>query len=341
MRAIVLEEPGRFAPAQLPEAARPGPGEVLVSIRRVGVCGTDLHAFHGRQPFFSYPRILGHEMGVEVVAAGEGVTSVRPGDRCALRPYLDCGVCDTCRRGRPNCCTSLAVLGAHIDGGMRERLVVPADHLHRSATLSFDELALAETLSIGGHAVVRVDPRAEDDERVLVIGAGPIGLAVATFLDARGITPALMDVSEGRRAFAASWAGVRTLAPGDDPAAAARDAFGGELPTLVFDATGNAASMAGSFGLVAHGGRLVFVGLVQSDIAFFDPDLHRRELTLFASRNATAADFDRSVRLLESGTLDLGPWMTDRCTLDEVPAVFPSWADGSRPGQVKGLVSID
>jgi threonine dehydrogenase-like Zn-dependent dehydrogenase len=233
------------------------------------------------------------------------------------------------------------VLGAHIDGGMRERLVVPEDHLHPSATLSFDELALAETLSIGGHAVTRVDPRAEDAERVLVIGAGPIGLAVATFLGARGIAPVLADVSAGRRDFAASWAGVRTLAPGDDPAAAARGAFDGELPTLVFDATGSAASMAGSFGLGAHGGRLVFVGLVQADITFFDPDLHRRELTLYASRNATATDFDRSVRLLESGTLDLAPWMTDRCTLDDVPAVFPTWADGSRPGQVKGLVSID
>jgi threonine dehydrogenase-like Zn-dependent dehydrogenase len=222
---------------------------------------------------------------------------------------------------------------------MRERLVVPADHLHPSATLSFDELALAETLSIGGHAVARVGPG--PDERALVIGAGPIGLAVATFLTATGVTPVLADVSEARRAFAASWAGVRTIAPGEDAAAAARAAFDGELPTLVFDATGNAASMAGSFQLVAHGGRLVFVGLVQADIGFFDPDFHRRELTLFASRNATAADFDRSVRLLESGSADLAPWMTDRCTLDEVPVVFPTWADGSRPGQVKGLVSID
>jgi 2-desacetyl-2-hydroxyethyl bacteriochlorophyllide A dehydrogenase len=339
MRAVVLEEPGRFAPVELPEAAAPGPCEVLVAIRRVGVCGTDLHAFHGRQPFFTYPRILGHELGVEVLAVGPGVSRVRAGDRCALRPYLDCGTCDTCRRGRPNCCTSLAVLGAHIDGGMRERLVVPDDHLHPSTTLSFEELALVETLSIGGHAVARVEPAG--DERVLVVGAGPIGLAVATFLNAQGIAPVLADLSAGRRAFAASWAGVRTIDPGDDAAPAARAAFGGELPTLVFDATGDARSMTRSFSLVAHGGRLVFVGLVQGEIAFFDPDLHRRELTLYASRNATAADFDRSVRLLESGTLDLGPWMTDRCTLDEVPAIFPTWADGNRPGQVKGLISIE
>lgn len=339
MRAIVLEEPGRFAPVDLPEAADPGPCEVLVAIRRVGVCGTDLHAFHGRQPFFSYPRILGHELGVEVLAVGEGVSRLRAGDRCALRPYLDCGTCDTCRRGRPNCCTSLAVLGAHIDGGMRERLVVPEDHLHPSATLSFDELALAETLSIGGHAVARVSPGL--GERALVVGAGPIGLAVATFLQAAGVAPVLVDVSEGRRAFAAAWAGVRTIAPREDAAAAARDAFGGELPTLVFDATGNAASMARSFQLVAHGGRLVFVGLVQGDITFFDPDLHRRELTLYASRNATASDFERSVRLLESGTLDLAPWLTDRCRLDEVPATFPTWADGGRPSQVKGIISIE
>ncbi len=341
MRAIVLEEPGRFAPVELPEAADPGPGEALVAIRRVGVCGTDLHAFHGRQPFFSYPRILGHELGVEVVATGPGVTSVRPGDRCALRPYLDCGACDTCRRGRPNCCTALAVLGAHVDGGMRERLVVPADHLHPSATLSLDHLALVETLSIGGHAVARVDPKPEDDERALVIGAGPVGLAVATFLRAAGVAPVLADVSADRRRFAEAWARVPVVDPEPDPTEAVLAAFRGEPPTLVFDATGNATSMAGAFRLVANGGRLVFVGLVQADITFFDPDLHRRELTLHASRNATASDFDRTLRLLESGTPDLGPWVTERCMLDEVPAVFPTWADGSRPGQVKGIVSID
>ena len=337
MRAVTLLEPGRFASITVAGEDEPGPAEALVAVRRVGVCGTDLHAFHGRQPFFTYPRILGHELGVEVLAVGSKVENVGRGDRCALRPYLECGSCDTCLRGRPNCCTSLAVLGVHRDGGMKERLVVPADHLYPSSSLSVDQLALVETLSIGGHAVVRGAPVA--GERTLVIGAGPIGLSVSVALVAARAEPVICDSRDERRAFAGAWARLDTIAPGDDPPATVREAFGGELPTLVFDATGSAASMAASFSLVAPGGRLVFAGLVQADISFHDPELHRRELTLLASRNATASDFERVVALLEAGTIDIGPWLTDRCTLRDVPAVFPTWAAG-RAGIYKPIVEI-
>ena len=337
MKAVRLVEPGRFESVDLPEAERPAPGEALVAVRRIGVCGTDLHAFHGRQPFFEYPRILGHELGVEVLAVGDGVTHVGPGDRCALRPYLECGRCDTCLRGAPNCCPDLAVIGAHIDGGMRERQSVPADHLHASRTLSFDQLALAETLSIGGHAVARGAPSSAD--RVIVLGAGPIGLSVAAFLAQAGVEPVLCDLSPERRAFASAWAGVKVIAAADDMVTAVRRTFGGELPTVVFDATGSAASMATSFTLVAHAGRLVFVGLVQGDITFHDPELHRREVTLLASRNATASDFRRSVAILESGAVDIDAWLTHRCTLAEVPRVFPGWARDGRT-TIKAIVDV-
>jgi 2-desacetyl-2-hydroxyethyl bacteriochlorophyllide A dehydrogenase len=324
MRAMTLMRPGRFAPSDLPETRQPGPGEVLVAVRRVGVCGTDLHAFHGRQPFFEYPRILGHELGVEVIAVGPGVTRVRPGDRCAVRPYLECGGCDTCRRGLPNCCPALVVLGAHVDGGMRERQLIPDDHLHPSGILSFDVLALVETLSVGAHAVARGGPTLED--RTLVLGAGPIGLSVVAVLRNAGLRPVVCEIDQERRAFAAAWAGVPTIAPDERLAESVREEFGGELPTLVFDATGNASSMASSFSLVAHGGRLVFVGLVKGDITFHDPELHRREITLLASRNATAADFERTLAMLESGAIKVGDWLTDSCPLDGVPDAFAEWA---------------
>jgi 2-desacetyl-2-hydroxyethyl bacteriochlorophyllide A dehydrogenase len=326
MKAVTLLEPGRLASTTIPEEADPGPAEVLVAVRRVGVCGTDMHAFHGRQPFFSYPRILGHELGVEVLAVGSEVATVRPGDRCALRPYLECGSCDACQRGRPNCCTRLVVLGVHADGGMRERLLVPADHLYPSTRLSFDQAALVETLSIGGHAAARGAPVA--GERALVIGAGPIGLAVSLWLLAAGAETVICDTRPERRAFAQSLAQLRVIAPGVDLPETIREAFGGELPTLLVEATGNAASMASAFSLVAHGGRLVFAGLVQADITFHDPELHRRELTLLASRNATAADFARSVASLEEGAVDVGPWLTDRCALEDVPEAFPAWSAG-------------
>jgi 2-desacetyl-2-hydroxyethyl bacteriochlorophyllide A dehydrogenase len=220
---------------------------------------------------------------------------------------------------------------------MRERQVVPADHLHASRTLSFDELALAEALSIGGHAVVRGVPTSTD--RVLVLGAGPIGLSVAAFLGEAGIVPVVCDISPERRLFAGTWAGVPVVPPGEDVVATVRPAFGGELPTVIFDATGSATSMATSFSLLAHGGRLVFVGLVQGDISFHDPELHRREVTLLASRNATAGDFERSVAMLESGSVEVGAWITDRCTLTDVPRVFPDWARHGT-ATIKAIVDV-
>jgi threonine dehydrogenase-like Zn-dependent dehydrogenase len=222
---------------------------------------------------------------------------------------------------------------------MRERLVLPADHLHPSDQLTLDELALVETLSIGAHAVARACP--SDDDRVLVLGAGPIGLGIAAHLRARGVDALVADVNAARRAFAASWAGARTLAleSGQDPVTALQAAWAGEPPTLVMDATGNAASMAGTFALAAHGGRIVFVGLFQGDVSFHDPDFHRRELTLLASRNATAADVGSTIGLLESRSVTLDAWLTDRCALSETPEMMPVWASGPS-ATIKGLIEV-
>jgi 2-desacetyl-2-hydroxyethyl bacteriochlorophyllide A dehydrogenase len=337
MRTIVLNEPGdlREIPGEAP--GPPAAGIALVRIRRVGVCGTDFHAWFGRQPFFAYPRVLGHELGAEVVAVAADVATVQAGDRCAVEPYLDCGECNACRRGRGNCCTRLQVLGVHVDGGMREWLHVPARKLHASATLNLDTLALVETLSIGAHAVRRASPPA--GSTVLVIGAGPIGLSVAAFARAAGAEVAVMDVNDARLAFCRSHLGAtRTLQPaGDETPAAVRDVFGGELPLLVFDATGHRGSMEQAFALPAHGGTLVFVGLVQGDVSFRDPDFHRRELTLLASRNALPADFAQVIATLETGRLDVRPWITHRAALADVPASFPQWT-APEAGVVKAMI---
>jgi 2-desacetyl-2-hydroxyethyl bacteriochlorophyllide A dehydrogenase len=239
----------------------------------------------------------------------------------------------------PNCCVQLRVLGAHIDGGMRQRLVLPADHLHPSSRLGFDTLALVETLAIGAHAVARARPM--PDDRVLVLGAGPIGLGVAAHLRTQGIEPVVADVDPARRAFAEAWAGLRTLAiaPGADPVAALQGAWPEGQATLVMDATGNADSMAHTFRLAAHGGRIVFVGLFQGDVTFHDPDFHRRELTLMASRNATASDVTDVIGLLESGRIQVESWLTHRATLDEVPEALPAWASGSS-ATIKGIVEV-
>jgi 2-desacetyl-2-hydroxyethyl bacteriochlorophyllide A dehydrogenase len=322
MQQIVLQQPGRFAAREVAEPAC-APHEALVRIGRIGVCGTDLHAFAGRQPFFEYPRVLGHELGVDVLHAPANDHGIVAGDRCALEPYLYCGDCRACRLGRTNCCQSLAVLGVHIDGGMQPLFAIGTHLLHKSEQLSLDQLALVETLGIGAHAVERANVQA--GQSVLVVGGGPIGLSVIQFALAAGARVSVLDVSESRRQFAAQF-GVETIAAPDE-----------RLFEVVFDATGNAQAMEASFERVAHAGTLVFVGLVPDRISFADPLLHRRELTVLASRNS-ASLFPKIIRMIEEGRIDTRPWITHRMQLSEVPSEFPALP--RQPGLVKAIIEV-
>ena len=319
--------------------ASPAAGEAQVRVRRVGICGTDLHAFRGRQPFFSYPRILGHELGVEIISVeGENSLGLQPGDKCAVEPYLNCGVCIACRRGKTNCCASLKVLGVHTDGGMREIINVPMRKLHRSAALSLDQLALVETLGIGAHAVDRAS--IESGEWALVIGAGPIGLAVLQFAKAAGARTIALDTNTERLSFCNYKMNVdATVQAGESALNQVTELTQGDLPTVVFDATGNSESMMGAFKYVSSGGRLVYVGLFLGDVTFYDPDFHRKEITLLATRNSTGKDFARIIDLLETGKVDTDPWITHRTEADEVAGSFEGWLD---PGNrvLKAVVSF-
>ena len=337
MLQIVLEKPGQFLTTDGPTPTL-APGEALVRVHRIGVCGTDLHAFAGHQPFFSYPRILGHELGVEVIDPGSDPQDLKVGDRCSVEPYLNCGHCVACRRGKPNCCASLNVIGVHCDGGMRPFIAIPARKLHRSAKLDYEQLALIETLGIGAHAIERAEGTSQDF--VLVIGAGPIGLSVIQFARITGATLAVMDVSEPRLAFCRDQLGViHTVIAGADATAQLKAIGGGDLPTIVIDATGNPTSMAATFELVAHGGRIVFVGLFQGDVTFNDPNFHRRELTLCASRNALPQTFRDIIHLVEAGRIDTRPWITHRFALAETPTVFPRDIAGN-PAVLKAIIAV-
>ncbi|MSU66713.1 MAG: zinc-binding alcohol dehydrogenase family protein [Opitutus sp.] len=336
MLRIVLENPGRFVTADVPVPTQ-APGDALVRVHRIGVCGTDLHAFAGRQPFFNYPRVLGHELGVEVVDPGSEPQGLKPGDRCSVEPYLNCGRCIACRRGKSNCCTSLSVLGVHVDGGMQPLLTVPAAKLHRSERLDFEALAMVEMLGIGAHAVERAEIQRGDF--VLVIGAGPIGLSVIQFARLADVTLAVMDVNEARLSACREHLGVKhTLTPVDG-AGRLNEIGGGDLPTIVFDASGNAKSMATTFELAAHGGRIVFVGLFQGDVTFSDPNFHRRELTLCATRNALPSTFREIIALMENGRIDPKSWITHRFPLAETPHKFSEVAHN--PTLLKAMIAAD
>jgi alcohol dehydrogenase len=342
MKAIQLEKPQSFRLIEIPEPPAPGPGEAVVRVHRVGICGTDISGYLGKMPFFSYPRIPGHELGVEVIAVGANVTNVKPGDRCAVEPYMNCQHCFACRRGQGNCCENLKVLGVMMDGGMTERLILPAHKLHPANQLTPEQCALVETLAIGCHAVNRGNPGAGD--HVLVIGAGPIGLAVIEFVKLSGAKCFVLDLNEQRLAFCRERMGVKHTIQNRDGTAELDDLkqlTGGALAQVVIDATGSHQSMSNALKYCGFTGRLVYVGITQQPVTFpHAPVMHRRELTLLASRNALPPDFTRIIRLIEEGRIDTRPWITHHATFDQVPEEFPRWVK-PETGVIKAIVRVE
>ena len=339
MHALELSAAREFRLIDQPEPPPPGPGEALVRVHAVGICGTDLAAYQGKMPFVKYPRILGHELGVEVIAVGSGVTNVGPGDRCSVEPYLNDPESYASRKGRPNCCERLQVLGVHCDGGMRPKIVVPARKVHPAKSLSYEQLALVETLAIGRHAVQR--GQVTKDDVCLVIGAGPIGLAVLEFVRLTGAAMLVMDKSRQRLEFAQRmFPAVHTLEPSERTQDELRELAGGNLPDIVLDATGSPASMSAAFSLVAHGGRLVYVGITGEEVRFVHSDFHRREGTLLCTRNALPEDFPAIIGLIEAGHIDTQPWITHRTSLAELPSRFPDFLNPEL-GVVKAMAAME
>jgi 2-desacetyl-2-hydroxyethyl bacteriochlorophyllide A dehydrogenase len=334
MRALTCIEPGRLLLEERPEPQR-SESEVLVAVRRVGICGTDYHIFQGTHPYLQYPRVMGHELAVEVVEAGPS-GGLRPGMLCVVNPYLSCGHCVACRKGKPNCCVTIQVLGVHRDGGMTEYLCLPASNLLPADDLSADQSAAVEFLAIGAHAVKRAAVGPGD--KVLVVGAGPIGLGVISFARIAGAEVAVLDMDLGRCNSARELTGA-TVLPTQDVAAAMRDHTNGDLFDVVIDATGNAAAMHKGFGYVAHGGRYVLVSVVRDSITFMDPEFHRTEMTLLASRNALAADFLQVMASIRGGAIDVSRFITQRTSLDRADAAIATWA-ADKTGLIKGLIEV-
>ena len=336
MRTVICETPGTFRIVERP-VPEPEAGQVLVKIKRMGVCGTDLHIFNGKHPFLEYPRVIGHELSGEVAATGEG-GSLAAGTPVYIMPYLTCGTCIACRKGKSNCCTSMQVLGVHCDGGMTDYIVLPERIVFSADGIPLDQAALIEFLAIGAHAARRSE--LEGGERTLVVGAGPIGLATATFARKRGADVTLVDPRDDRLRFAADKLGFqKTERAGPDLGRRLKQQTDGDFYDRVIDATGNAAAMEASFDLVAHGGSLIFVGVVRGDLKFSDPDLHRREITVHASRNATDADFAEVLDSIRSKAVQVDRLITHRAPLEEAVGKFAEWTT-AEAGVVKAMIEF-
>lgn len=333
--ALVCSEPGRLEVVQRPAPALAA-GHALVRPRRVGICGTDYHIFEGKHPFLQYPRIMGHELAVEVVEA-TAESGLSAGDICVVNPYLSCGGCIACLAGKPNCCVRISVLGVHQDGGLTGLLAVPQANLIRAQGLTVDECASVEFLSIGAHAVRRGAATSRD--RVLVVGAGPIGLGVALFAAASGAEVAVLDRSAERAATAEAITGAVAIRAEGDPTEAVGAVTGGTGFDLVLDATGSQAAMEKSFEFVAHGGRYVLVSVIKDSVTFADPDFHRKEMTLLGSRNATNEDFHWVMGAIRSGDVPTERLITHRTSLGNAVDAIPVWAT-QKTGLIKALVEI-
>lgn len=322
MRAIVCAEPGRLERIERP-LPEPMPGLVAVDVRAIGICGTDFHILEGTHPFLAYPRVMGHELS-GVVAGGAASPELAAGTPVVINPYFSCGRCVACRKGKPNCCATLKVLGVHIDGGMCERILVPEENLYPAGDLSLRDAAMIEFQAIGAHAVRRSGIVKGD--RVLVVGAGPIGVGAGIFARLAGGEVTLMDLSEHRLAFLADRLGFRDAIVAGETALAGIDRVtGGDRYDVVLDATGSARAMEGSFAFVASGGTLVFVGVRNADITFSDPEFHRKEMTLKATRNATRADFDTVMAAIRAGHVPMDALNTHSGALDDLPEIMPGW----------------
>ncbi|ONH51218.1 2-desacetyl-2-hydroxyethyl bacteriochlorophyllide A dehydrogenase [Pseudomonas cedrina] len=334
MLTVICNAPGSLTAVEREKPLRK-PGEILIRIKRVGVCGTDLHIFTGNQPYLEYPRVMGHEFS-GVVEEADSASDLKSGDVVYVMPYLSCGTCIACRQGKTNCCTRIQVLGVHCDGAFTEYLSIPHEFVHKAMGVTLDQAAMIEFLSIGAHAVRRSNVQA--DKRALVVGTGPIGMAAAIFASLRGAQVTVLDTRDDRLAFCKEHLKIHAavkIGEGDKETLA--ELTEGDFFDVVFDATGNARAMERGFEFIAHGGTYMMISVVRDSITFSDPEFHKREATLMGSRNATHEDFRHVEECLRNGLIPHAALNTHRLTLSDVPNAFATLLD-PKQGVVKAII---
>ena len=327
VKALLCVAPGEL---QLVERPRPPdrPGHMRVRIGHIGICGTDYHIYNGHQPYLTYPRVMGHELsGHTITESSDG--RIAAGDLVVINPYLSCGTCHACQSGKPNCCEAIAVLGVHTDGGMCAEIVVPEGNLIAADGLTETAAAMVEFLAIGAHGVRRA--RLAAGSSVLIVGAGPIGLAAALFATIDGAHVTLRDTSQARLDLAATILPEAMLERSDEAAVRTYE--------TIFDATGNINSMNAGLTWLAHGGSYVLLSVVKDDLRFADPEFHKRETTLIASRNALAADFDHVIAQIRDGRIPIEKLATHQTTLADAVTMLPAWAN-DRETLIKALITV-
>jgi len=337
MHYIVCETPGQFIRKEKDEPVK-GDNEALLKVKKVGICGTDLHAYTGNQAFFTYPRILGHELATEVIEIGDNDKGIRKGDNVVVMPYLNCGKCIACKNGQTNCCTNMRVLGIHTDGGMQEKITVPIDLLLPTQNLNDNEMAIVEPLAIGAHAIRRA--ALKSGETIVVVGCGPIGIGIMKLAQIKGAKVIAIDMNQQRLEYAKKQIGVDyTVLGGTDAVDRIKEITEGDMCTVVFDATGHKGALESGPDYMAHGGRYVLVGLSKGELTFTHPAIHAKETTILCSRNATLEDFENVIDVLQQGNFPTESFVTHNVDYTDMITNFDSWLDPSN-GVIKATVNF-
>ena len=335
MKYIVCKKPGEFLLKEKENPIRKD-GEALLQIKKVGICGTDLHAYTGNQAFFTYPRILGHELATEVLEIDKNEKGIKAGDKVVIMPYLSCNACIACRNGKTNCCTNIKVLGIHTDGGMQEQITVLVDILLPANHLSDNQMAIVEPLAIGAHAIRRAELKKA--EYVVVIGCGPIGIGIAKLSQIEGAKVIVLDMNNNRLQYAKEKIGVDYIINvNDNSVKQVLEITNGELATVVFDASGNKKALETGPSYMAHGGRFVLVGLSKGELTYNHPAIHAKEMTLMCSRNATTEDFEHVINVLDQFPTD--SFITHNVHYLDMISNFDSWLN-PEAGVIKAMVNF-
>jgi len=336
MKYIVCEEPNKFVLKEK-EIPKKEQNEALIKIHRVGICGTDLHAYSGNQAFFTYPRILGHELAGEIIEIGENSQNLKIGDNVIVMPYVSCGKCLACKNGKTNCCSNIKVLGVHTDGGMQQKVAIRTDLLIPAKELTYDEMAIVEPLAIGAHAIRRAQINA--GETIVVIGCGPIGIGLMKLAQIKGAEVIALDIDEARLEFVKNEIGVKYVVKVSDKAVAEVSKITNEdLATAVFDCTGNKRALESGISYMSHGGRYVLVGLSKGELTFSHPAIHAKESTIMCSRNATLEDFDFVIQNLHQ--FPTSAFVTHQVNLTEMIANFDAWLN-PKTKVIKAMVNFN
>ncbi len=322
---------------EIPEPT-PAEGEVLIRVRRVGLCGSDLSTYLGKNPMVSYPRVPGHEVAGTIERAGAGVPLTwREGMDVTFTPYTACGTCPSCRAGRRNACRDNQTMGVQRPGALADLVVVPHEKLHASSILTLEELALVEPFSVGFHAANR--GRVGQRDTVLVMGCGGVGLGAVAGAASHGATVIALDVDDEKLALAKKVGARLTVnAAKQDARQVVTEMTGGDGPEVIIEAVGSAATYRQAVELVAYCGRVVYIGYGKEPVAYETKLFVAKELDILGSRNCLT-EFPEVIAFLERRTFDPSVLVSRTARLEDVPQAFADWA-GDPSGTSKIMVAV-